>query len=136
MSKRGFLDTNTLIYCYTFTEPKKQSQARLVANELDTVISTQVLKELANVLRKKFKQDWPVIEATLDEVINDFEVYNNRTSTIKLACFIAERYKMSFYDSLIIAAALENNCHVLYSEDMQHGQIIENTLIIRNPFLL
>lgn len=135
MNERGFLDTNVLIYCYASAESQKQSQARSVANLPDVAISTQVLKEFANVLRKKFKQDWPVIKATLDEVTNNFEVHNNSTLTIKRACFIAERYKTSFYDSLIIAAALENNCSVLYSEDMQDGQIIENTLTIKNPFL-
>lgn len=135
MNERRFLDTNVLIYCYTFTEPKKQSQARAVANLPNVLLSTQVLKEFANVLRKKFKQDWSVIRATLDEVSNNFEVYDNHTRTIQHACFIAERYETSFYDSLIIGAALENHCSVLYPEDMQHGQIIENVLKIENPFL-
>lgn len=135
MNERRFLDTNVLIYCYTSTEPKKRSQAQLVASLPDTIISTQVLKEFVNILRKKFKQDWPVIKATLDEVISNFEVYKNDTFAIKKACSIAERYGTSFYDSLIIAAALENNCFILYSEDMQHSQVIEQRLTIKNPFL-
>jgi len=51
-----------------------------------------------------------------------------------LACDIAKRYSYSYYDSLIISAALEANCDTLYSEDMQNGQIIEKVLRIVNPF--
>jgi predicted nucleic acid-binding protein len=47
---------------------------------------------------------------------------------------VMERYRFSFYDSLIIATALEASCTTLYSEDMQHGQLIENKLLIINPF--
>ena len=54
----------------------------------------------------------------------------NTSNAIK----IKEEYKLQFYDSLIIATALENSCSILYSEDMQHGQIIENSLKIINPF--
>lgn len=55
--------------------------------------------------------------------------------TITLALDISKRYQYSYYDSHIIAAALENNCSLLYSEDMQHGQEIEGKLKIVNPFL-
>ena len=135
MNERCFLDTNVLIYCYADTEPLKQSRARLVASLPNVVVSTQVLKELVSVLRKKFKQDWPSIKATLDEVTSNFEIYQNDTSAIKQACSIAERYGMYFYDSLILAAAIGDGCTILYSEDMQHDQKIENTLTIKNPFL-
>ena len=54
----------------------------------------------------------------------------NTSNAIK----IKEEYKLQFYDSLIIATALENSCSILYSEDMQHGQIIENSLKIIDPF--
>ncbi len=135
MNERCFLDTNVLIYCYADTEPLKQSRARLVASLPNVVVSTQVLKELVSVLRKKFKQDWPSIKATLDEVTSNFEIYQNDTSAIKQACSIAERYGMSFYDSLILAAAIGDGCTILYSEDIQHDQKIENTLTIKNPFL-
>ncbi|MCB0613137.1 MAG: PIN domain-containing protein [Lewinellaceae bacterium] len=79
--------------------------------------------------------DWLSIQATLNEVENNFEVYANTARSIKHACFIADRYGFSFYDSLIIAASLESGCTVLYSEDLHDGQAIENTLTIKNPFL-
>ena len=50
------------------------------------------------------------------------------------AGYLAELYRFSFYDSLIVAAAIESNCAILYSEDLQNGQVIENELTIKNPF--
>ncbi|MCB0615437.1 MAG: PIN domain-containing protein [Lewinellaceae bacterium] len=135
MNDKCFLDTNILIYCYTSTEPDKLAKAQAVASLPNVVISTQVLKELANVLRKKFNLDWPSIQATLNEVENNFEVCANTALLIRHACSIADRYGFSFYDSLIIAASLESGCTILYSEDLQNGQVIENTLTIKNPFL-
>ena len=62
-------------------------------------------------------------------------LHTNTQITIIKACEIAERYRFSFYDSMIITAALESNCEILYSEDMQHNQTIDDTLKIINPFL-
>jgi len=63
------------------------------------------------------------------------EVYTNSFATIQRACQVAQRYGFSFYDSLIVAAALEADCVVLYSEDLQHEQVIEQTLTVKNPFI-
>ena len=63
------------------------------------------------------------------------EVFANQQQTIFKACDVAKRYKFSFYDSLIIAAALGSNCDVLYSEDLHHNQKIDGVLTIINPFV-
>ncbi|MBX6423467.1 PIN domain-containing protein [Thermosulfurimonas sp. F29] len=65
--------------------------------------------------------------------IFDFAIITKRD--IKKAMFVKEKYKYNYWDSLIIASALENDCSVLYTEDMQHGQIIEGRLKIVNPFV-
>ncbi len=135
MKDKAFLDTNILIYCYTKTELEKQIKARQVANLSNTVISTQVLKELTNILRKKFNIEWPIIHSVLTEVEGNFEIYENNANSIRRACEIADKYQFSFYDSLIIAAALYSNCKILFSEDLQNGQLIERVLMIKNPFL-
>lgn len=134
MNDNCFIDTNILVYCYTGDEPVKQQKALDIANNPDTFISTQVLTELSNTLKKKFKLDWKAVENVVSEVSSDFNVYVNKPATIERACKIADKYQYSFYDSLIIAAALSSNCKTLYSEDMQDGQIIENSLSIVNPF--
>jgi predicted nucleic acid-binding protein len=69
------------------------------------------------------------------EIRANFEITTVQVQTIEYALKIAETYRYSYYDSVIIAAALEASCTLLYSEDMQHGQLIENRLKIFNPFL-
>ena len=135
MSGKIFLDTNILVYCYTNTEPDKNTIALTIAQHSDAWISTQVLQELANTLRRKFSKSWPEIQAVLDELCINFHVFSNSPETIQGAARIAENYGFSFYDSMIISACLSVGCQTLYSEDMQHGQIINNTLTISNPFI-
>jgi predicted nucleic acid-binding protein len=135
--KKTFLDTNVIMYAYSNSEEAKQTVARKIIKENHTVISTQVLQELSNILRRKYNLDYPSVKATLLECsIDNNEVYTNTSQTIFKACDIAERYQFSFYDSLIIAAALASGCEILYSEDLQHNQIVETVLTIVNPFLL
>jgi len=135
MSDKTFLDTNILIYCYSSSDLTKQSKAQSVANQTNVLISTQVMKEFTNVLCKKFKLDWQAISDALNELEKNFNVHTNTPTSIKKACKIADRYGFSFFDSLIIAAALETDCVILYSEDMQDGQLIENKLTIKNPLI-
>ena len=134
MNDNCFIDTNILVYCYTDDEPVKQQNALDIANNPETFISTQVLTELSNTLKKKFMLDWQAVENVVSELSSDFNVYVNKPPTIERACRIANKYQYSFYDSLIIAAALSSDCITLYSEDMQDGQVIENSLTIINPF--
>ncbi len=68
-------------------------------------------------------------------VAKNSSLHINTEDTILQACRIASQYGFSFYDSLIISAALESDCTVLYSGDMQHNQIIDNRLTIINPFV-
>ncbi|MDR0829432.1 MAG: PIN domain-containing protein [Prevotellaceae bacterium] len=137
MQDKIFIDSNIVIYAYSGTEIEKSQVAKKAIKNNKTVISTQVLHELANTLHKKFHINYLDISATLNECLDDVDIcYMNKQQTVFKACSIAERYGFSFYDSLIIAAAIESECPVLYSEDMQHNQIIENKLTILNPFIL
>ncbi len=135
MKDKCFVDTNILVYCYTKDEPLKQERALAVCNTTDTYISTQVLTELSNTLKKKFNLEWKNIISVITEINLGFRIFANKPNTIEQACQIADKYNYSFYDSLIIAAALACNCSILYTEDMQDGQVIENRLTILNPFV-
>jgi predicted nucleic acid-binding protein len=135
MNDNCFINTNILIYCYTIDEPEKHKKAVEATQSPNSFISTQVLTEFSNTLKKKFGYEWSKIELSLNEVSSGFNVYINKPATIEQACRIANKYKFSFYDSLIIAAALSCNCTILFSEDMCHDQIIDNRLKITNPFL-
>ena len=111
---------------------------RLIADALqmgNTCISYQVVQETLNVITTKLRVNATAEQAStflIDALIPLWKINPNRELYLR-SLNIQSRYRYSFYDSLIIAAALEADCKTLYSEDMQHGQHIEQ-LIIKNPF--
>ena len=136
MNDKVFLDTNVIIYAYSDDELEKQERANMILEEYEsqTIISTQVINELSNNLFRKFKLDAEAVEAVVLELDNNFPIVDFNLQTQLKAIKIKERYKLQFYDSMILATALENGCNIIYSEDMQNRQIIENQLTIINPF--
>jgi predicted nucleic acid-binding protein len=136
MSGKVFLDTNILVYTYSNSEPIKQATARNLVINSYSFISTQVLQELVNTVTRKFKFTYADAVTAIDECSIDNFVHINTPDTINRACTIAQRYDFTFYDCLIIAAALECGCSILYSEDMANKQVINGTLTIVNPFVV
>ena len=134
MSDRFFLDSNICIYAFDIDHEKKEKALNLIINNRATV-STQVLMEIANVAIKKLKFKQEKIQLSIDYITTCCMLHIIELPTIKLALQINRNYQYSLYDALIIAAALESNCSVLYSEDMQHGHFIDKSLKIVNPFL-
>ena len=134
MSGSFFLDTNILVYAYSDSDPAKSQTARTLNRPQEGWVSTQVLTELANVMARKFKVSWPDIQLIVENIADNFPVHINSPVTIAQATRLAQRYGFSWFDSLIVAAALECGCETLYSEDLQHGQIIEQSLRVVNPF--
>lgn len=135
MSDRVFIDTNIIIYSYSSTERQKQFIAQKLITESNSYISTQVLTEFCNILLKKFRINHSAIIAVLEECHQNHSIFINNEDTIQNAVRIAERYKFSFYDSLILSSALYAECDILYSEDLNNGQIINDKLTIINPFV-
>lgn len=108
MKDKVFIDTNILIYCYHDLIPKKRDKSRELINNLDEVfISTQVLNEFVSAFHKKLKAEWKDITISLQEILSSFSIITNSQKTTLNACRISEKYKISFYDSLILASALE-----------------------------
>ncbi len=135
MNNKVFLDSNILIYLYSKDEPKKREIASDLLAKFDNVyISTQVLFEFTHIMHRKLKVDYDQIDDALKEFNNAFLITNVTYEIIRKAIKIAEKYKYSFVDSLIIATAINSNCDILYSEDMHADQVIENSLKIANPF--
>jgi len=134
MPDKFFLDTNILIYGYSQDEPEKQQLAIECLQSDDIWISTQVLNETINVLRRKFSLEYSEIRTVIEELTEQFEIAIVSVTTVETALNLAERYQYSYFDSLIIASALEVGCKILYSEDLQNGQQIDNQLKIINPF--
>jgi predicted nucleic acid-binding protein len=129
-----FLDTNIVIYSLSQDDKKQDKAIALLVNK--PVISIQVLNETANIMRRKLGFDVSVIRVVINRISQECGSLQPVTlTTLNRALDIADRYGFSHYDSLIIAAALQADCTTLYSEDMQHGQAIDNRLTIINPFL-
>ncbi len=134
MIDKTFIDTNILVYLSSNDEIKKDIATKFLYKLSNAVISTQVLGEFSNVaIRKKILTSDKLIEY-LKHFERSFEVTVITEKTIISAIKIKEKYKFSFWDSMIISAALQANCNILYSEDMHHNQIIEQKLTIVNPF--
>jgi predicted nucleic acid-binding protein len=134
MSGRSFFDTTVLICSITSEEPRARVAEKLLAE--GGWISVQVLNEFAAVARRKLNMSW---EETMEALLAIRALCEIPTplsvETHEAALEIAARYRHSIYDALILAAALEADCEILYTEDMQNGQVI-GPLTIRNPFLI
>jgi predicted nucleic acid-binding protein len=133
MSGKVFFDTTILIYAISEGDARTSTAEQLLAAGGN--LSVQVLNEFAAVAKRKLKMSWNEIAEALDAARALCDHPLPLTVEIHDAALrIAERYGYHIYDSLILAAALDAGCDVLYSEDMQDGQKIDS-LTIRNPFL-
>ncbi len=130
-----FIDTNILIYAYSVDEPDKQAIAQTICSLPDRWISTQVMIEFSNIARKKMKMEWKEITLALREISVNFNVFRTTEVTITKASIIADTFQLSWFDSLIVTAALETKSAILYSEDLNAQQVFNNQLTIINPFV-
>lgn len=133
MIDKSTLDTNVLIYAFG----KKDDTRKQIAKEIITkcnIISLQVVNEMVYVLLKKFKFQQSEANTVIHFIKQRFIISDLNIATLDQTLKIAAQYGFSFWDSMIVASALNNHCSVLYSEDFQHNQIIEGKLQIINPF--
>ncbi len=128
----NFFDTNVLVYLVSADLLKADRAGALVRG--GGVIGVQVLNELANVARRKMHLSWSDTHHFLATIRALLPVRPMTPETHILGMTLAERYGLSVYDSLIVAAALEADCTTLWSEDMQHGMVLNGSLHIANPF--
>lgn len=134
MSRSGaeFLDTNVLIYAFSTDHRSKRAEELLARR---CAVSIQGLNEFANVARRKLEMSWGDIGEAIESIrllcpsILPLDVETHGT-----ALQLAARYRLSFYDALMIAAALKGGCETLWSEDMHDGLVIEDRMQIINPF--
>ncbi len=136
MSGKVFFDTNVLVYLYSSDEHEKRDKAVSLVENAGGIISTQVINELINVLHRKFNVEYGKIEMAVRELENVFHVSTVTQETIHRALVIGSGTGYSWFDSLIIASAIESGCDVLYSEDMRHNHTIDGTITIDNPFIV
>lgn len=127
-----FLDSNILIYAYS-TDPRSPA-AQSICERRHT-LSVQTLNEFVNVARRKLRYDWQEIVTRLTAIVDLADPIIPLTFDLhQTGIALADRYRLQVYDGMILAAALEAGCDLLYSEDMHNGLVIEDRLTIRNPF--
>jgi predicted nucleic acid-binding protein len=128
----SFLDTNVLVYVASSDAVKAQQAETIIAG--GGAISVQVLNELTNMARRKMRMSWSEIHRLLSTLRSLLTVYPLTLETHEAGLELAERYGLSTYDAMIVASALGAGCDTLWSEDMQHGMVIDERLHIANPF--
>ena len=140
MYGRFFLDTNILIYALDQSAPEKQRIAgQLIRDALGTgmgLISTQVVQEFLHASRRKFKQPMTLAERQhhLRVILRPLCQYFPAISSYEQALLVSEETGYTFYDALIVTAAIESGCNTLLTEDLQHGRVVQNVRVV-NPFL-
>ena len=131
---RAFLDTNLFVYLYSDSNELKKEQTIQTINKYERFVSTQVLNEFCNVCIRKLNLPISSVKDAINEIKDTCNLIIVDDATVITALEQQEKYKYSYYDSLMIASALESNCQCLLSEDMADGQIIEGKLTILNIF--
>ena len=137
---RHFLDTNIFVYTFDLTAQKKAHRAQdLVDTALSTgkgLISYQVAQEFVAVVRKGFQtpMSFDEVEKYWETVLRPLLMVNSSPALFLRALDIAKRHQVGWYDALIVAAAFQADCAILYSEDLQHGRRFGD-LVVENPFL-
>lgn len=130
---RVFIDSNITVYLVDNRSKEKIKKAQDFLSP-DFFISTQVIAENVNVCLKKLHLNK---ETTFDfarRILNRFRILQITEATLLKSFEISIKYQLSSWDSIIIATAILNNCSIIYSEDMQDGLIVENSVTIINPF--
>ena len=136
-----FLDTNIFVYALLASEPRKKLRAvQLLEQALAShtgCVSYQVIQEFANVGLRKFAQCFSVHECKqfIDAAMQPLNRVASSPELFEAALNLHDETRCSFYDCLVIAAALQAGANVLYTEDLQHNQLIDGRLRIVNPFL-
>ena len=135
-----FIDTNILVYSYDRLNKEKHKISVDLLTKLmeknEIVVSTQVINEFIVVMTGKvtYPLSLEVVESHVKKFNQVFDIHPIQITDCIKALSIAKRYKFSYWDSLIVATAMNSGCSLLYSEDMQSGQTIEEKLTIMNPF--
>jgi predicted nucleic acid-binding protein len=135
---RVFVDTNIFIYTILTESQALEKRDKAIAlfqslSDKIVFINTQVLHEIYSVmLRHEIEEK--VIQEKIEIIIRETRLSVIRLKTIKRCWELRIKFKYSYWDCLIMASALENQCALLYSEDMQNQQLIEQSLRIINPF--
>ncbi len=136
MATRSFIDTNVLVYAEASDAPLKQRAALALLKGLYEeglgVLSTQVLQEYCNVALKKLKLPAQYVRSQFD-LYEQFEVVQVTPAIIHAGLDLHQTRSVSFFDAIVLASAHASGCNVIWTEDMNAGELV-NGVTISNPF--
>ncbi|MBS1533005.1 MAG: PIN domain-containing protein [Bacteroidetes bacterium] len=128
-----FIDSNIILYLLDVDKHKRSIAQDLLLKR--PCISAQVLTESANVCKRRFKYTKEQLLNLWSDLLTDCLLVQTDSRTFITAITLSKKYDFQVYDALIVASALNSECGVLYSEDMQHNMLVENKVRIVNPFI-
>lgn len=135
-----FIDSNIWIYAATQSQDNlpdlRHDTARQMIAQVQPCLSVQVINEVTVNLLRKFSFSEAEIRSLVRSFYKNYTVFPLDADTFIQASMLRESYQFSFWDSLIVGSALQHQCDLLYSEDMQDGLVVENRLQIVNPLTL
>jgi len=136
MRDRVFIDSNIFLYAFNDADLQKHTRAieAIISSNYESVISVQIINEVSNNMLKKLNFSNSEVKEFIVDSYQRYEVQTITKEIFTNACDIRDSYNVSYYDSLILSAALFCECQYILSEDMQHKQSIFDKLTIINPF--
>lgn len=133
-TKAHFIDTNIWLYSLLDTgEAEKTEAAQALIKSSEAIVSPQVISEVCANLVKKAKMPEEEIRKFIEGIYAKHRVTEYDMRVFLAASELREEYSLSFWDSLIVSAALLSGAEVIYSEDMQDGLLVRETVQIINP---
>ena len=133
MSGDSFIDSNIWLYAFMDESSPKHALAKTLIERNNVVLSTQVVNEVCNNLIRKAGYTESEIQQTIRNLAAVYPILDVTLPIIRQASVLRVAYRLSYWDSLILATAQDAGCSVVYSEDMQDGLRI-GALTLRNPF--
>ena len=133
MSERVAMDTNIILYALNEADPIKKGVGLDIIRNYP-LLPSQCFTEAINVCRRKWKYDKSKQIGIAEFLIENCQLESVSNTIVRLAHHLIARYDFQYFDSLVVATALQTNCTILYSEDMHEGLVVERQLQIANPF--
>jgi predicted nucleic acid-binding protein len=131
---KAFIDTNVFIYIQRTDVPNKTKISEKTIDSFECIASTQVLNEICNILTRKYPSPKEKVKHVLHSIQENCTMITVTNDYPDKALDYHFKYAISYYDALMVVAALEANCKYLISEDMQDGLIIDNKLQVVNIY--
>lgn len=133
--RRCFIDSNIWLYAFIETDDTQKTViSKSLIQENEVIVSSQIINEICvNLLRRKIFTEKKV-KKLINSFYQNYAVLETNADILLQGSKLRDKYNFSFWDSLIVSCALNSDCQILYSEDMQDNQKVEKILLISNPF--